>query len=116
MEIKTLLKNRRIELGLTMKDVAKACSVTEATVSRWESGEIENMRRDKIVSLANVLSLSPSEIMGWPASVSFQISPAERELISAYRRAPESRREAVRALLEIKEKTDVLENTEYSVS
>lgn len=104
MDIRNLIKNRRLELGLTMKEVAAACSVTEATVSRWESGEIENMRRDKIFALANALSLSPAEIMGWPAPVSFSVSEAEMSLIIAYRRAPESRREAVRALLDLEEK------------
>ena len=107
MDIKTLIKNRRIELGLTMKDVAAACSVTEATVSRWESGDIENMRRDKIYSLAKVLSISPEEIMGWPSSKTFPLTEFERELIIAYRKAPESRKESVRTLLEIREKTDV---------
>lgn len=63
--IKEIIKNRRIELGLTMLEVAKAVGVSEATVSRWESGDIENMRRDKIVALAKVLRLSPSVIMEW---------------------------------------------------
>lgn len=65
MEIGTLLKNRRIDLGLTLKDIADAVGVSEATVSRWESGEIANMKRDKIAALAKVLSISPASIMGW---------------------------------------------------
>lgn len=65
MEIGTLLKNRRIDLGLTLKDIADAVGVSEATVSRWESGEIANMKRDKIAALAKVLAISPSTIMGW---------------------------------------------------
>ena len=43
MNIQTIIKNRRLELDLTMKDVAKALGVSEATVSRYESGEIQNM-------------------------------------------------------------------------
>lgn len=65
MEIKEILKNRRLELGLTMKDVSKKVGVSEATISRWESGDIENMRRDKIAALAKTLQISPSIIMGW---------------------------------------------------
>lgn len=60
----TLMRNRRKELGLTMKDVAKAVGVSEATVSRWESGNIANMGRDKINALSKVLNLSPISIMG----------------------------------------------------
>ena len=65
MEIKDILKNRRTELGLTQLDVANAVGVTEATVSRWESGDIANMKRSRIASLASVLKMSPSIIMGW---------------------------------------------------
>ncbi len=65
MEICEKLKERRKELGLTMLEVAQKIGVSEATVSRWESGDIANMRRDKIVSLASALQVSPSFIMGW---------------------------------------------------
>ena len=44
MEIKDILKQKRKSLGLTMKDVARACDVSEATVSRWESGNIGDMK------------------------------------------------------------------------
>lgn len=68
MEIKDILKNRRIELGMTQLDVAKSVGVSEATVSRWESGDIANMRRSRIAALAKALQISPSVIMGWDAS------------------------------------------------
>ena len=64
MEMKNLIKNRREELGLTQKDVADYVGVSEATISRWESGEIKNFRRDKIRSLAQILKLRPSAIVG----------------------------------------------------
>ncbi len=65
LDIKDKLKNRRKELGLTMLELAQKVGVSEATISRWESGDIANMRRDKIVLLANALQVSPSFIMGW---------------------------------------------------
>ena len=46
------LTDRRKELELTMKQVAEAVGVSEGTVSRWESGAIANMKRDKIYALA----------------------------------------------------------------
>ena len=49
------LTDRRKALGLTMKQVAEAVGVSEATVSRWESGQIANMRRDRINSYAQIL-------------------------------------------------------------
>lgn len=65
MEIKDVIRNKRLEMGLTMKQVADAVGVSEGTVSRWESGEIENMRRDKIAALSKLLSIDPRVIMGW---------------------------------------------------
>ena len=65
MDIGIKLKNRRKELDYTMLEVARKVGVSEATVSRWESGDIANMRRDKIALLANALKVSPSFIMGW---------------------------------------------------
>ncbi len=65
MEIKDILKNRRIELGYTLDDIAAQVGVSPPTVSRWERGDIQNMKRDKIVKLAKALNISPAVIMGW---------------------------------------------------
>lgn len=65
MEVKDLLKMKRLEKGLTMKELADMVGVSEGTISRWESGLIANMRRDKIVALAKALGLTPGMIMGY---------------------------------------------------
>lgn len=64
MEVKDIIKKRRVELGLTIADIADACGVSEATVSRWENGRIANMKRSRIADLAKALQLSPSVIVG----------------------------------------------------
>ena len=58
------LYERRKELGLTLEDVGNIVGVTKSTVKKWESGYIENMRRDKIALLAKALKVSPLYIMG----------------------------------------------------
>lgn len=65
MEVKDILKNRRVELGYTLDDIARQVGVSSPTVSRWERGDIQNMKRDKIVKLAAALDISPAVIMGW---------------------------------------------------
>lgn len=57
------LADRRKQIGLTQKEVADAVGVSEATVSRWESGEIANMRRDRIAALAKILGCSTDFVM-----------------------------------------------------
>lgn len=57
------IRDRRLQLGLTMKDIADMVGVSESAVSRWETGDIDNMRRDRIVKLANVLQVSPIDLL-----------------------------------------------------
>lgn len=64
MMLNAKLRERRKQLGLSMKEVANIVGVAEATISRWETGDISNMKRDKIALYAKALNLSPSEIMG----------------------------------------------------
>lgn len=65
MDFKDLIYNRRTELNLTMEELGKKVGVSRATVQRWESGEIKNVRRDKIAKLADALQSTPSYLMGW---------------------------------------------------
>lgn len=65
MEFKDKVRNRRLELNLTLKEVAAMVNVSEPTIQRYESGEIKNIRRDKIKLLADALQVSPGYIMGW---------------------------------------------------
>lgn len=58
------IKSRRKELNLTLEQVGNLVGVGKSTVRKWETGDIENMKRDKIVKLAKALKVSPSYIMG----------------------------------------------------
>ncbi|MBR5873144.1 MAG: helix-turn-helix domain-containing protein [Oscillospiraceae bacterium] len=64
MELKDILRIKRTELNLTLEEIGNAVGVSKATVQRWESGEIKNLRRDKIGNLAKVLNISPSQLLG----------------------------------------------------
>lgn len=92
MELKELIKLRREELGLTLEELGKLVGVGKSTIRKWETGMIENMRRDNIVALSKALELSPAILMGWdeidaPTSISFtrdNISPKERKLLDSF--------------------------------
>lgn len=65
MEFKDKIKALRLEIGATLEEIGNAVGVSKATVKRWESGEIANIRRDKIYKLAVALRTTPSYLMGW---------------------------------------------------
>lgn len=96
-----LLRKRRNELSLTQRQVANQVGVTEATVSRWESGDIDNMRRDKIAGLANALKVSPLLIMGVEDSEQYYrpVSGEELELLDDYREVPAEDKSLIRGML-----------------
>ena len=60
-----IIKERRESLGYSLNELAEKIGVNRSTVMRWENGDVENMKRDKIVSLSEALKISPAVIMGW---------------------------------------------------
>lgn len=92
--IQERIKERRISCGLTLLEVADRLGVKEATVQRYESGEIKNIKHESIVNLANILNCSPAYLMGW-TDIVMEIAPkptqvslftdAELEIIKKYR-------------------------------
>ncbi len=65
MKVNEIIKKRRKELGLTLKDVAQELGVSESLISRYESNDVKNMGIDKLTPLAKVLNCSPAYLMGW---------------------------------------------------
>lgn len=59
MNIGDIMRVRRQELGLTLEEVGNYVGVGKSTVRKWEHGDIENMKRDKIALLSKILKLSP---------------------------------------------------------
>lgn len=49
----------------TLLEVADYLEVTEATVQRYESGNIKNLKLDTITKIAEFLNVNPSYLMGW---------------------------------------------------
>lgn len=63
MDVGEKIKQRRLELGLTLEEVGSMVGVSKSTVMKWETGFIENMKRDKIALLAKALKKSPLWVM-----------------------------------------------------
>ena len=70
------MKRLRLEKGMTLADVGEKIGVRNATVQRYESGEIKNIKHETIVKLATLFGVTPSELMGWKATT--PAAPAPR--------------------------------------
>ena len=82
------LKDRRLELGLSLRDVAQIVGVNASTVNRWESGEIDDMKRKRVFAYAKALQISPSIIMGWqdvPEGIVVELTKYEEQLLDKFR-------------------------------
>lgn len=62
--MKELIRNRRKELGITLEEIGDYVGVSKTTVQRWESGNISNMRRDRIKKLSEILQIEAEELIG----------------------------------------------------
>ncbi|MBQ0038341.1 MAG: helix-turn-helix transcriptional regulator [Clostridiales bacterium] len=93
----------RINSGLSQKEVAITLHVSAPSVSDWESGK-KTPTSDNICKLADLFGVSTDYLLGrdiTPIGASIaprqspSITPAEGELLSAYRAAPQPIRDIV---------------------
>ena len=64
IEMKDIIKSRRLELGLTQQELADLCHADRTTVGKWESGDIINIKRDKLQLLSKALNISHLVLLG----------------------------------------------------
>lgn len=90
------LRKRRRQLGLTLAQVAEQIGVKEATVQRYESGEIANIKYQTILKLSETLKCSPAYLLCWTDATCSQpkvdddtITAHEKDVIRAYRDNPD---------------------------
>lgn len=77
----------RLQQKLTLEEVGERVGVGKSTVRKWESGQIANMRRDKIALVAKALNTTPSYLMGWDqdeTELAPKSEPEQEELIRLF--------------------------------
>lgn len=64
IDIGIYLRKRRISLELSLEQIANYCGVSKSTVSRWENGKIDEIKRGHIYLLAKKLYIPVEVILG----------------------------------------------------
>lgn len=59
------LKERRLQLGLTLEEVGDYVGVGKSVVSKWERGAIKTVRHDKVPKIARILQVTPEAIFNY---------------------------------------------------
>jgi repressor LexA len=87
MDFGQKIKQIRKSKGMSLEQVGDIVGVGKSTVRKWETGDIANMRRDKIALLGKALGVEPAYLMGWTDEQQETLTPEEIDLIKAYRDA-----------------------------
>ena len=108
MTIADRIRNRRLELGLSVDELAARLHKNRATVYRYESNSIKNYYHDVINSLAEALDTTPAyDDQTETEDLREQISDEEHILVRLAKDAkPEALRAAVAVLKSYEETND----------
>lgn len=68
MTIGQRIKNRRIELNLSVDEVAERLNKNRATIYRYEKDDIKELPITVLEPLAKVLETTPADLMGWEST------------------------------------------------
>lgn len=104
------IKEMRKRKGLTLLEVAEYLGVQEATVQRYESGNIKNLKIETISKLADLFGCDPQYLVGWTENNHgidvAAISDEEKMLLELFRRVPDESQKMVLDMVRIALKRD----------
>lgn len=64
-DIGTRIKARRKDVGMTQEELGKKIGVTKATINKYETGVVINMKRPTIEKIAKALDVDPGYLVRW---------------------------------------------------
>ena len=61
----TRIRQLREAFSMTQEELGERLGVKKATVAKYESGALENLKRSTIEEMSKIFGVSPAFIMGW---------------------------------------------------
>lgn len=100
MTVGQRVRARRLELGMTVDELADKIGKNRATVYRYESGEIESMPISVLESLARVLRTTPGDLLA-PGNEPPMLTRDESDILETYRSLNQTGKIAAKAQLKV---------------
>lgn len=91
MNVGARIKIRRKEINMKAYELASKINVSLSTLYRYEKGDIEKMSTDVLKEIADALSTTPADLMGWDENEETVLS----KITSAASKLEEERQEKV---------------------
>lgn len=86
--------------NLSQQQLADRLNISRVAVTKWESGQTENMKIDNLLALSDFFDLSIDELItGKRPETAASLSKEEQTLLATWRSAAQSVRQAVRLML-----------------
>ena len=96
MDVGTIIKQARIQKGLTQEELAAKVGVQKSAVAKWENGRVSEIKRTNLIKLAAALDLAPvtlcpDEQKEKPTVQDDGLSKEMQELIDCIKELPEDK-------------------------
>lgn len=90
------------EKNISYRELSEITGIPKSALQRYSSGETTKIPMDRVVVLAHALGVSSEYLLGWNVPPpDLRLTPPERSLVLAYRRADTGTRAAVEKLLDL---------------
>ena len=90
---------------MTMKEVATLCNVTEATMQKYETGQIKKFDIEMLLNIAKAIDATPEQLTGWLSEEEKEkahekrITDRENKWITLYKKLPFDKQKYVNKLI-----------------
>lgn len=81
-EVGKYIKSLRLSKGMTQEELGDVVGVKKAAVQKWESGLVQNLKRDTIKKLADFFEVSPSSFIIETSEKTLRIDSNVSEIIT----------------------------------
>lgn len=104
MHIGEKIKNRRLQIGMSQRELARKMGYSDnSTLNRIEKGTVD-VSQAKVVQFAKVLNVSIAYLMDWEEEKQITtdiLTDGEKKLLELFRQVPEEMQDVVLEMIQV---------------